>query len=395
MRVENVHIESLGVVLHEWADAQQAVAEGKLDAEIQAANGLTGTHVAGDVPAMDMAVQAARTALDRSKIDPEDLGAHIHSAVHYQGPDGAYPPGYILRELGLGTIPALYLQQGCDGMLSALEVAIGKLTGAAEAGAVLLTTGENFSSPDTDRWKGFGQAYILGDGAAAALVSDEDGFAAVRSLNSGVLHELERWHRGNGPLLLREGTGAVSDMVERAQQFTDRMPLSETMEKLTLFDLDIIHRSLVDSRPERLRPRQGGADQHGRQDDRVLDHDAAGPADVALQLGLRQGGGTRGRRRCVHHPGAPGAHPRGGPGRPRPAGLPGTGLDLQRGRAHHYRHPALGALNRTLPLSRNRRTAGPDGVLRFCGSGVRLSAPAASASRRRRPPWCGRGPPSS
>ncbi|WP_405876752.1 ketoacyl-ACP synthase III family protein [Streptomyces sp. NBC_01136] len=247
MRVENVHIESLGVVLHEWADAQQAVAEGKLDAEIQAANGLTGTHVAGDVPAMDMAVQAARTALDRSKIDPEDLGAHIHSAVHYQGPDGAYPPGYILRELGLGTIPALYLQQGCDGMLSALEVAIGKLTGAAEAGAVLLTTGENFSSPDTDRWKGFGQAYILGDGAAAALVSDEDGFAAVRSLNSGVLHELERWHRGNGPLLLREGTGAVSDMVERAQQFTDRMPLSETMEKLTLFDLDIIHRSLVDA----------------------------------------------------------------------------------------------------------------------------------------------------
>ncbi|WP_128381911.1 ketoacyl-ACP synthase III family protein [Streptomyces cavernae] len=247
MKVENVYIESLGVVLHEWADAEQAVAEGKLDAETQAANGLTGTHVSGDVPAMDLAVQAARTALERSKIDPEDLGAHIHSAVHYQGPDGCYPPGYILRELGLGTIPALYLQQGCDGMLSALEVAIGKLTGAAEAGSVLLTAGENFSSPSMDRWKGLGQAYILGDGAAAALVSDEEGFAEVRSLNSGVLHELESWHRGDGPLLLREDAGPTSDMVERAEQFAERMPLSETMEKLTLFDLDIIHRSLVDA----------------------------------------------------------------------------------------------------------------------------------------------------
>ncbi len=86
MRVENVHIESLGVVLPEWASAEQAVAEGRLDAEIQAANGLTGAHVAGDVPAMDLAVSAARIALDRSKIDPEDLGAHIHSAVHYQAP---------------------------------------------------------------------------------------------------------------------------------------------------------------------------------------------------------------------------------------------------------------------------------------------------------------------
>ncbi|MHB9864412.1 ketoacyl-ACP synthase III family protein [Streptomyces sp. YIM S03343] len=247
MRVENVYIESLGVVLHEWASAAEAVAAGRLDAEVQAANGLTGVHIAGDIPAMDMAVEAARTALDRSKIDPEDIGAHIHCAVHYQGPDGSYPPGYILRELGLPSIPALYLRQGCDGMLSALEVAIGKLTGPAEAGAVLLTTGENFSSPDMDRWKGFGQAYILGDGAAAALVSDEPGFAEVRSLTSGVLHELESWHRGDGPLLLRAEDGPTSGMVERAEQFEQQMPLSETMEKLTLFGLDIIHRALVDA----------------------------------------------------------------------------------------------------------------------------------------------------
>lgn len=248
MKVENVHINSLGVVLPEWASVEAAVANGLMDAETVAANGLTGTHIAGDVPAMDMAVAAARTALDRSKLDQEAIGAHVHSAVHYQGPEAAYPPGYIQRELGLHSVPAFYLQQGCNGMLGALEVAIGQMTGAAEAEAVLLTTGENFSSPGVDRWKGIGQAYISGDGGAAVIVSADEGFAEVRALNAGVLNELEKWHRGDGPLLLRGTDDPAGNMSERATRFTEtEMSLSETIEKLTLFGLDLIHRTLVDA----------------------------------------------------------------------------------------------------------------------------------------------------
>ncbi|MDI5963007.1 ketoacyl-ACP synthase III family protein [Streptomyces sp. SL13] len=248
MKVDNVHINSLGVVLPEWASAEQAVADGLLDAEIIKLNGLTGAHIAGDVPALDMAVTAARTALERSKLDPEEIGAHIHSAVHYQGPEASYPPGYILRELGLPVMPAFYLQQGCNGMLGALEVAIGQITGAAEAEAVLLTTGENFSAPGVDRWKGFGQSYISGDGAAAVLVGAEEGFARVRSLNAGVLNVLEKWHRGNGPLLLRDTGVPTPGMPERATQFNEtEMSLSETLDKVTRFGLDVMQRSLVDA----------------------------------------------------------------------------------------------------------------------------------------------------
>ncbi|MEV5431948.1 ketoacyl-ACP synthase III family protein [Streptomyces sp. NPDC052701] len=247
MRVENVHIDSLGVVLLEWASAEDAVAAGLVERETVEANGLTGTHVAGDVPAVDMAVSAARVALDRSKTDPDEITTHVHSAVHYQGPQGSYPPGYILRELDMADTSSLYLRQGCNGMLGGLEVAIGQLTGAAGHTAALLTSAENFSGPDVNRWKGYGQGYFLSDGAAAVLLSTEAGFARVRSLHAGILPELEKWHRGDGPLLLT-GDEHTDDMAERATRFTDtELPLSETLEKLTYFNLGIVQRALVDA----------------------------------------------------------------------------------------------------------------------------------------------------
>ncbi|MYT17594.1 3-oxoacyl-ACP synthase [Streptomyces sp. SID4951] len=248
VKVDDVYIDSLGVFLPEWLSVEQAVADGILDPEIPKTNGLTGTYAAGDIPAMDMAVSAARAALERSKLDVDAVDGLIHSAVNYQGPEGCYPPGYIMRELGVGKVPAQYLRQGCNGMLGALEVAIGQMTGAAEAEAVLLTSGENFTKPGADRWNdGFGQSHFFSDGGMAVLLSADEGFAQVHSLSSGVLSPLEKWHRGNGPLV--EGNhDETPSMPERAQQFNDtEMPLSEALEKITLFNLDVIHQSLVDA----------------------------------------------------------------------------------------------------------------------------------------------------
>ncbi|MFI2189948.1 hypothetical protein [Streptomyces sioyaensis] len=104
-KVEDVYIDSLGAFRPEWASAEQAVADGILDAEIPQSNGLTGVHVGGDIPAMDMAVSAARTALERSKLDIEAISLHIHSSVNYQGPVGTYSPGYIMREPALENVP--------------------------------------------------------------------------------------------------------------------------------------------------------------------------------------------------------------------------------------------------------------------------------------------------
>ncbi|MFD7033117.1 ketoacyl-ACP synthase III family protein [Streptomyces sp. NPDC059917] len=249
MRVEGVFIDSVGVFLPDRVSAEQGVADGLYDEEVYKAGGLTGTHVAGDLPALDMAVTAARSALERAGLDPADIESHIHSGVYHQGPDGSYPPAYVLRELGITGVPSLHIRQGCNGMLAALEIAVGQITGAAEVERALLTTAQNFSTPLIDRWRGFGDSYILADGAAAAVVGSGSGFAEVRSINSGTLAELEKWHRGDESLLPpQDGAGERIAVAERAALFNEReMPLAETVERIGEFDLGLIHRSLVDA----------------------------------------------------------------------------------------------------------------------------------------------------
>ncbi|NED88358.1 3-oxoacyl-ACP synthase [Streptomyces sp. SID11233] len=249
MKVEGVFIDSVGVFLPEHVSAEQGVADGLYDEEVYKAGGLTGTHVAGEIPALDMAVAAARTALERSGLDADDIESHIHSGVYHQGPDGSYPPAYVLRELGVGNVPSLHIRQGCNGMLAALEIAVGQITGAAEVETALLTCGQNFSTPLIDRWRGFGDSYILADGAAAAVVSATGGFAELRAINSGTLAELEKWHRGDESLLPPQSTaGEKLAVAERAALFNEReMPLTETVERISEFDLGIVQRSLVDA----------------------------------------------------------------------------------------------------------------------------------------------------
>ncbi|MFJ9567874.1 ketoacyl-ACP synthase III family protein [Streptomyces fuscichromogenes] len=249
MKVEGVFIDSVGVHLPEHVSAEQGVAEGLYDEEVHQASGLTGTHVARHTPALDMAVSAARSALERCGLDPDDIESHIHSGVYHQGPDGSYPPAYILRELGITDVPSLHIRQGCNGMLAALEIAVGQITGAAEVERALLTCAQNFSTPLIDRWRGFGDSYILADGAAAAVVSAESGFARLRAINSGTLAELEKWHRGEESLLPPQGGGPARVAVaERAALFNEKeMPLAETVERIAEFDLGIIRRSLVDA----------------------------------------------------------------------------------------------------------------------------------------------------
>ncbi|MFD9211003.1 ketoacyl-ACP synthase III family protein [Streptomyces sioyaensis] len=247
MIVEDVYIESLGVVLPEWVSAEKAIADGLWDVEGQQVSGLTGAYTAGDTPAMAMAVTAAQRALERSRFSFDTIGSNIHSSVNYQGPDGTYPPGYILRELGAESISVMNLQQGCNGMLSSLEIAIGQITGAAGIEAVLLTTGENFTSPEINRWVD-GGGLVLSDGAMAVVVGGSGGIAQVRSVNTGILPALEKLHRGDGSLLAHGDAGEPPSMIERIERFYEsEMPMSEMVERIALFDLSVIHRSLVDA----------------------------------------------------------------------------------------------------------------------------------------------------
>lgn len=247
MRLDHVHINALGVFLPEWVSAQQAVENGLVDADVIADSGYIGAYLAGDIPALDMAVSAGRSALDRSGRDPQDIGLHVHTATFHQGPGGWYPPAYVERELGMADPSAMFLRQGCCGLLSALEVAVGQMTGAAAVELALLTTGENAASESLDRWRDFSPSFIVSDGGAAVLLSSEGGFAQVRSLCSGVLNELEGWQRGAEPLV-QGPAGEKYTMDERVRQFLEgELSLSDILRRLAEFGLEIMHRSLVDA----------------------------------------------------------------------------------------------------------------------------------------------------
>ncbi|WP_035845814.1 ketoacyl-ACP synthase III family protein [Kitasatospora azatica] len=249
MQVSGVYIDSIGVHLPEWVSAEKAVVDGIYDADIQAANGLTGTHIAGDVPAVEMAITAARNAVERSELELDEVESHIHSGVFFQGPEGSYPPGYILRELGVSGASSLDLRLGCNGLLGSLEVAVGQITGAAKAKNVLLTTAENWGTPLLNRWLGLGPAFILADGASSVLLSSEGGFAEVRAVKSGVLPELEQWHRGEDSLLPPQDLETNPyDLSNRATVFNEKtMSLTDVLEKLTVFNLNIVFGCLVDA----------------------------------------------------------------------------------------------------------------------------------------------------
>jgi 3-oxoacyl-[acyl-carrier-protein] synthase-3 len=251
MKTDGVYVDTVGAYIPDrWVSVEQAVEEGLYDEySVQYGTGLTAAYIAGDLPALDMAVLAARQAFRRSSYDIEDLDFHVHCTAVQHGPEGFYPPGYVLRELGASGVASTDVRQHSNGLLAGIEVAVGRLTGAAGAETALVTAAENFTSPLIDRWTGFGTGFTASDGGAAVLLSGDSGFAALRAVNSGTLPELEQWHRGEESLLpFRGEERKASGTMELLSYFNQHvMPLDKCMEMIRDFELDIVHRSLVDA----------------------------------------------------------------------------------------------------------------------------------------------------
>ena len=250
MRVNGVYIRGIGVVLGEPVTTERAIAEGLYEEDLYRISKLTQTHVAGDTPALEMAVGAAKDALSRSGLDINDVEAHIHVGNPQQGARSEGVPlyGYVLRELGGTDIHATEIRQGCNGVFGAIDGAIGFLTGAANYANVLVTAGENWTSPLIDRWHAAPDA-IFGDGAVAVVLSRESGFAELVSANSSTLPEFEEWHRGNSTLLpQRDLVYTVPDPAKYVQEFMSRgISLPEIVERWSKFYFDICYRSLADA----------------------------------------------------------------------------------------------------------------------------------------------------
>jgi 3-oxoacyl-[acyl-carrier-protein] synthase-3 len=195
MRIGDIYIAGIGSCLPDRLSAETAIAEGKYDEESRASTGILSVSVAGETPAPDLAITAARIALRMAHIRAEDVAVLIHSSVHYQGPDVWSAHHYILNNTVGLPIPALEIRQGCNGVLAALNFAGGFLQAGSAGSAMLITAADNFGTPVVDRWR-CSKMFALGDGGASIVLSTENGFAKVLSTGSFSNPMMEEMHRG-------------------------------------------------------------------------------------------------------------------------------------------------------------------------------------------------------
>ncbi|QKW21678.1 ketoacyl-ACP synthase III family protein [Kitasatospora sp. NA04385] len=199
MRTPNIYLGALGVHLPDRVDTEDAIARGQCDADQLAVHGLTGALVAEDTPAVDLAVAAGRAAMERYGWSGEEFDAFIHVDVFNQGLELWHPGAYVARRLDARPVPAYEVRQACTGVLAAFELAVGQLAADPDRQSVMITSADNFSHPNTDRWR-LCPGFLFGDAGTAVVLTRRPGFARLRAVNTVTISALEQMHRGVEPM---------------------------------------------------------------------------------------------------------------------------------------------------------------------------------------------------
>jgi len=199
METGDMYLSGIGVHVPPTVSVAEAVAAGQYPQEEVDLHDLGGAAVAGDLPAPEMALRAARVALARSGRPPSDVDLLLYASTFHQGPEGWPPQSYVQRHLVGDGVLATHLRQGCNGMFAALELAAGYLRSVPERRAALLVAADNFGTPLADRWRMLPGA-IAGDGASALVLDKEQGFARLLSVCTVSISAAEELHRSAEPL---------------------------------------------------------------------------------------------------------------------------------------------------------------------------------------------------
>jgi 3-oxoacyl-[acyl-carrier-protein] synthase-3 len=199
MRMSGIYFAGIGVADVGGVDTEYAVNQGWYGAEDRERGQLLSVSVAGTKPAPDLAVEAARKALDQSRCSPDEFCAVFHTNVHPQGPDGWSAQHYINRNTINQPVTSVEIHNGCIGFFSALQLAACYLNAVPDRTAALVTCADNFGTPAVDRWRSTG-LFVLGDGGGGVVVSKRGGFAKLLAIGSISHPELEAHHRGGEPL---------------------------------------------------------------------------------------------------------------------------------------------------------------------------------------------------
>ncbi len=159
------------------------------DEWIRERTGIKRRHIAADdEKCSDMALAAARQAIDMAGIEATDIDLIIVGTVT---PDKVFPSTACIlqRRLGIQGCPALDMQAACSGFVYGLDLARRYIeTGGATTALVI---GSEALSKVTN-WEDRSTAVLFGDGAGAVILqaADEPGIIATHIHSDGKFEDL-------------------------------------------------------------------------------------------------------------------------------------------------------------------------------------------------------------
>ena len=186
---------------------------------------------------------AARAALDRAGVSPEEIGACVVATVTA---DTLVPSAacVLQRELGLpGDIPCFDLSAACTGFLFALHT-MECLLNASPRKYGLVVGAETLSR--VTNWDDRGTCILFGDGAGAAVVECREGWPSIGAElgchGDGQLLRLPGVEAGERSLISMEGTRVFKFALEAVPWCVDRV-LERTGYAIEDVDFFVFHQA--------------------------------------------------------------------------------------------------------------------------------------------------------
>lgn len=126
--------------------------------------------VSGEENAIDLGFEAAKNALEKAKIKPEEIDLIIAAS---SAPSDLYPAMacHIQARLGVKNIPAFDVTAACSGLIYTLEMARAFI-GSGIYKTILIVAADNNSR--LCDWKDRATSILFGDGAGAVVVTQSD-----------------------------------------------------------------------------------------------------------------------------------------------------------------------------------------------------------------------------
>lgn len=193
MQWSDIYVRSGAAVLGRPIDTAAAVADGRYHELLSKSHDYQSiAHADGRTP-VEMAVEAAESAVSRSAVPAADFRMVVHTSSTVSD-SGMVTASYIQGRTVQGTACTLEVRQSCSAAIAELEIASAYLTASPASSAALLTTVD--VTPDDIRFSE-DPGSISGDSATALVLSRGSGIA--RLLSTAIVSDGRFADIGSGP----------------------------------------------------------------------------------------------------------------------------------------------------------------------------------------------------